>query len=184
MTDREKIEAIINDKHLNNTQFSNEVCISPGTLSNIRSGKTEPSLNILRSILAAFPDINPSWLFYDQGTMYVGEKSSTTPEADAYNNMSDDESTPVSAAQGDLFSASFDFSSQIPNAAHSHTSGSASMNNVPAGQRKSVQPQSLSAVEVSAVVAETLKQQQKPQRKVVEVRIFFDDGTFETFNAN
>jgi hypothetical protein len=37
---------------------------------------------------------------------------------------------------------------------------------------------------VQEIVAETLKQQQKPQRKVVEVRIFFDDGTFETFSAN
>ena len=37
---------------------------------------------------------------------------------------------------------------------------------------------------VQEIVAETLKQQQKPSRKVVEVRIFFDDGTFETFSAH
>jgi hypothetical protein len=37
---------------------------------------------------------------------------------------------------------------------------------------------------VQEIVAETLKQQQKPPRKVVEVRIFFDDGTFETFSAS
>ena len=63
MTDKEKIELIMQEKHLNNTQFCNEVCIAPGTLSHIRSGRTEPSLNILRSVSMAFPDINPSWLF-------------------------------------------------------------------------------------------------------------------------
>ncbi|MBO4215361.1 MAG: hypothetical protein J5888_03380, partial [Bacteroidaceae bacterium] len=54
-----------------------------------------------------------------------------------------------------------------------------------AGSRRTsaFQPVS-SSMNVQEIVAETLKQQQKPARKVVEVRIFFDDGTFETFSAN
>ena len=79
MTDKEKIELIMQEKHLNNTQFCNEVCIAPGTLSHIRSGRTEPSLNILRSVSQAFPDINPSWLFYDEGEMYRSSSSSSSP---------------------------------------------------------------------------------------------------------
>ena len=37
---------------------------------------------------------------------------------------------------------------------------------------------------LSDIVRETLSLVQKPQRKIVEVRIFFDDGTFETFSSH
>jgi hypothetical protein len=39
----------------------------------------------------------------------------------------------------------------------------------------------MSKQNISDIVRETLEQTQKPQRKIVEVRIFFDDGTYETF---
>ena len=50
-------------------------------------------------------------------------------------------------------------------------------------RRVTQSPVAPSPMNVQEIVAETLKQQQKPMRKVVEVRIFFDDGTFETFSS-
>lgn len=38
-------------------------------------------------------------------------------------------------------------------------------------------------VRLSDVVRETLEQVRRPQRKIIEVRIFFDDGTYESFGA-
>ncbi|MCH5176315.1 MAG: helix-turn-helix transcriptional regulator [Prevotellaceae bacterium] len=184
MTDKEKIELIIQDKHLNNTQFCNEVCIAQGTLSHIRSGRTEPSLNILRSIAQAFPDINPAWLFYDEEPMY---KNAATPtpkndEADDtyIDNMSPADTT--SDVQLPLFAFSPDDTKQ--------SKGSAANSNASTPIQPAASPRRSSstnipvytALDVQGIVAETIKQQQKPQRKIVEVRIFFDDGTFETFS--
>ncbi|MCR4920345.1 MAG: helix-turn-helix domain-containing protein [Bacteroidaceae bacterium] len=69
-------------------------------------------------------------------------------------------STP-SPSQGDLFAPS---SSQpsIPEAAPVPSNGA------------SPQP----------ILRETIKFIDKPQRKITEIRVFFDDGTYETFSAN
>ena len=34
------------------------------------------------------------------------------------------------------------------------------------------------------ILSETIKYIDKPQRKITEIRVFFDDGTYETFSAN
>lgn len=36
---------------------------------------------------------------------------------------------------------------------------------------------------VQPIVRETIKYLDKPQRKITEIRVFFDDGTFETFSS-
>ena len=176
MTDKEKIELIIQEKHLNNTQFCNEVCIAPGTLSHILSGRTQPTLNILRSIVQAFPEINPAWLFYDQEPMYKNSDS-PTPE----NEESDH--TNLNNSKEDV--ASFD-DGQLPLFASAPTSVAQPTPPPTVGARRSSSPSPalVTTLNVQDIVAETLKQQQKPPRKVVEVRIFFDDGTYETFSAN
>ena len=192
MTDKEKIELIIQDKHLNNTEFCNEVCISPGTLSHIRSGRTEPTLNILRSISQAFPDINRSWLFYGEGPMYVNQGSPTQGDASGehLNNVSEDDSH--DETQLNLFA--FDGSAPSGKSAGGQLGkGTVGvMENLPMGaaaqgggssRRGASLVMPTPPLNVQEIVAETLKQHQKPQRKVVEVRIFFDDGTFETFSA-
>ena len=102
MTDKEKIELIIQDKHLNSTQFCNEVGIAQGTLSHIRSGRTEPSLNILRSISQAFPDINPAWLFYGEEPMYKKIDAPTPENKDGdggYVNSSEVDEHPSDGSQ-------------------------------------------------------------------------------------
>lgn len=188
MTDKEKIELIIQEKHLNNTQFCNEVCIAPGTLSHIRSGRTEPTLNILRSIAQAFPDINPAWLFYGEEPMYK-KTDSSTPGNDEDDNTpinNNVEETP-SAEDGQL--PLFTFPSGSPVRTGVANAGGTSMPTsspvAAPSRRDSMSTRSNSNVlSIQEIVAETLKQQQKPPRKVVEVRIFFDDGTFETFSAN
>lgn len=186
MTDKEKIEQIIQDKHLNNTEFCNEVCISPGTLSHIRSGRTEPTLNILRSIVQAFPDINPAWLFYGEEPMYKNVTSPTPANEvsdDTYINNEAQEQT----ADGQLPLFAFG-TSPAPKGNVWSDRGASTVVAQGAGGRRSLAsgaPSSQGGIpavlNVQEIVAETLKQQQRPQRKVVEVRIFFDDGTFETF---
>ena len=171
MTDKEKIELIIQEKHLNNTQFCNEVCIAPGTLSHIRSGRTEPTLNILRSIAQAFPDINPAWLFYGEEPMYKKTGSSTPGTGEDDNAPIHNNNVEQSSVQTTANAGGASLTTSSPNAATSRRDSASTRPNT-------------NVLSVQEIVAETLKQQQKPSRKVVEVRIFFDDGTFETFSAH
>ena len=46
-----------------------------------------------------------------------------------------------------------------------------------------VQNQSQQTLPVQPIVRETIKYLDKPQRKITEIRVFFDDGTYETFSA-
>lgn len=184
MTDKEKIELIIQDKHLNNTQFCNEVCIAQGTLSHIRSGRTEPTLNILRSIAQAFPDINPAWLFYNEEPMYKNSSSPTAKDnADADDTYIDDMPTADAALDGQL--PLFSFPDNTARSSKSNVADAPPSAPTPAAaspRRSSSNNIPVYTLDVKEIVAETIKQQQKPQRKIVEVRIFFDDGTFETFS--
>lgn len=194
MTDKDKIELIIKEKGLNSTQFCNEVCIAPGTLSHIRNGRTEPSLNILRSITQAFPDINPAWLFYGEGEMYRdADDSSTgesTPSSGADNNINVDGESSSYASDTDMPVANQRPFVSCPDDVRlmrsPSTSSAPSVSSFQSSSRSSraeAGMQGLSPFTLQDVVAETIRQQRLPQRKIVEVRIFFDDGTFETFSA-
>lgn len=190
MTDKEKIELIMQEKGLNNTQFCNEVCIAPGTLSHIRSGRTEPSLNILRNVSQAFPDINPSWLFYDEGDMYRSSVQSPgthgavvagsggdgkTSDGSVDQQGADSFLVDAGARQGSAGTGSLASAAAV--AIVSGVSGGPQVRSAAEGRKAET-----AAFSVQDIVAETLRQQAKPQqRRVVEVRIFFDDGTFETF---
>ena len=183
MTDKEKIELIIQDKHLNNTEFCNEVCIAAGTLSHILSGRTQPTLNTLRNISQAFPDINPAWLFYDAGPMYINVDSSS-PSSDQRDGSPAREQNVEQEVKNDQMSL-FPFPTDAPSSGKgARLPGSVPVqaSAVPVGGSRSSAPEtSHSSLDVAEIVAATLKQQQRPPRKVLEVRIFFDDGTFETF---
>lgn len=187
MTDKEKIELIIQEKHLNNTQFCNEVCIATGTLSHILNGRTQPTLNILRSIAMAFPDINPAWLFYDEEPMYKKSDSPTPendePDATYLNGAAEEASSPEDELP--LFAAAHQATTTKGSAVNGRSSSGMPVSASAPTRRTAPQaPVTAASLSVEDIVAETLKQQQKPPRKVVEVRIFFDDGTFETFSAN
>ena len=175
LSDKERIEKIIQEKHLSNVEFCNETAMSPSTLSHILSERTKPTLAILRNIIEAFPDLNPMWIFLGQGEMYA-PSSGQRPEG---------VSSGVPGAADDID----DFFAPMRN-------GLASAQPVPASASKPSTKNQLSSVSleqpaapppsvnVEEVVSLTLARLQKPQRKVTEVRIFFDDGTYETFGAN
>jgi hypothetical protein len=184
MTDKEKIELIIQEKHLNNTQFCNEVCIAPGTLSHILNGRTQPTLNILRSIVLAFPDINPAWLFYGEEPMYKNSDSPTPEDGetdDSYLNKEQEGALNDEEGQLSLFASA---PATVKGNAYAPSSTVLAQGTGGTRRTSAQVPVQAASLNVQDIVAETLKQQQKPPRKVVEVRIFFDDGTFETFSAN
>ncbi len=169
---KDRIRLLMQDKGMSQKSFASELCIAEATLSGIFNGRTRPTNLTVNAIHERFPDVNISWLMFGEGEMYVSVLREET-SGDGYP-----ETMNAVEREGDLFS--------LP-----HTS--AGMQGVGAQKVEAngvvphgasmpsggVTGNSLSAMAPQIQYIE--KYIDKPQRKITEIRIFFDDGTYETF---
>ena len=139
-------------ERLNQKEFAATTGISPATLSSIFNGRTSPTLNHAEALHRRFPKLNMSWLMFGEGDMYIKPQ-----EASAQGGMNQED---------DAFASSYsdnvngdDVQGGSPGLPFDVTGGTPRI----------------------PVVREVVKYLDKPQRKITEIRIFFDDGTFETF---
>ena len=190
MTDSERILEVIRAKGLSNVQFCNITGISAATLSHITSGRSNPTLTIFRSIIKGFPDLNPLWVYQGEGDMYreleledgeeeilpelppatINNKEELVPGA---RPASAESATPVSSVR----------SSRAATAASPDLFGGLDAL-LSADLAKGTKGAGSSAL--TEVVRETIAQvQPQPRRphQITEIRIFFDDGTYESFGG-
>ena len=137
---------------LNQKEFAATTGISPATLSSIFNGRTSPTLNHAEALHRRFPKLNMSWLMFGEGDMYVKPQEST-----AQGGMNQED---------DAFASSY---SEVVGGDDAQSASSGLPFDVNGGTPR------------IPVVREVVKFVDKPQRKITEIRIFFDDGTFETF---
>ena len=71
MDERERLIEIMKSQELNSKQFSLELGVSAGTISNILGGRNKPSLEFLQNVANHFPFISPAWLFLGFGEKYI-----------------------------------------------------------------------------------------------------------------
>ena len=149
-------------QHMTQQVFADYIGQSPATLSSIFNGRTRPTLNIVEAIKKKIPNISTDWLMFGSGSMYL-------PEPGASNH--DDEGDNTTSSQ--LFNASPSQSQMlmfddIPS---------------PTPQNAVQQPMQTNSVRnTRPEIARTeVKYVDKPQRRVKEIRVFYDDQTWETF---
>lgn len=192
MDDKERIEFIMQEKNLSNVIFCAKTNIAPASLSHIISGRTKPTLPILRHIVAAFPDLNPEWVFMGIGEMYAAHNnsaSSLSEQDSAPNSNGENREQMQTLNSGVAYAANTAAYPKegidAPPAPSGYRQGTQVFNfgNANDGGRQDMQNK-IPQPSVSDIVHETIVTMQKTQRKIVEVRIFFDDGTFETFFSN
>ena len=179
MEDKDRILEIMNRKGMLAKNFCEATGISPASLSHILNGKTKASLPVLKNIVDAFPEFNPLWVLLGEGQMYLHPDGQDQDEnylslQNTDNVQNDQASGNVqSGLENDLISTSpntrpvemmFDF----PNQQVKNQSALQSDSNVKTGQIPSVK--------------EVVKIFEKRPRKIVEIRVFYDDGTYETFS--
>ena len=132
-------------------QFAEKIGLSPSSLSHILNGRNNPSLDVVMKIHKACNYVNLSWLIYGEGEM---EWKAEAPKQ---------EETGISGMA--LFDESAFFTSE----------GTEEREN-----RKEMAPKS-PVYAPKEIVREEIKYIEKPARKITEIRIFFDNGTYETF---
>ena len=70
MSEKERIEAIMKALNLSARQFAAEIRVQPGTISNMMSGRNNPSFEVIKRILQRYPTLNPEWLIVGKGEMW------------------------------------------------------------------------------------------------------------------
>ena len=161
---KDRIKAIMESQHMSQKLFSDFTGINPGTLSLLLRDKAQPTLNTYEAIHKHFPDISMEWLFDGQGPMYKKDVAAQNDGA---------------AVSADGASASADGSALSSDGSATPASGDGSASPLFSGsnqQQAAVLNQIGKSVEKAVV-----KYVDKPQRKITEIRVFFDDQTWESF---
>ena len=151
---KDRIRQLMESQHMTQQTFSDFIGISSASLSSIFTGRTKPTLNTVEAIRSKFTKINLDWLMYGQGPMFKDQVTAS--------GVDDGENSVVNGTSSE---GHLNFSSSPAPAVEGYGQGS------------------------SSHVADTLKKPaiteikyvDKPQRRITEIRIFFDDQTWESF---
>lgn len=160
---KERIRQIMEEAALSQQDFAVRLGISPASLSSIFTGRTNPTNNHVQAVHRAFPDININWLLFGEGEMRTGAASEAVAP-DAGNGSSGTET------DGDLFSAfAADAAIRTPHVEERMPRHPVSGRD--AHMSRPVPGYSLNGEKNIDII----------RRKVKEIRVFFDDGTYESF---
>ena len=131
--------------------FAEKLGISAASLSHILSGRNNPSLDVMMKIRKAFGYVSWEWLLEGVGEMEYAPTSADSVNPELLDPLSFDENA--------LFAPD----------------GTDDWKN-----RKEIGVKT-SAFATKEVVHEQVKYIEIPSKKITEIRIFFDNGTYETF---
>lgn len=148
---KDRIKQLMESQHMTQQTFADFIGISSASLSSIFTGRTKPTLNTVEAIRSKFSTISLDWLLYGTGNMF--------------NDVSELPSGSVAAASpqvsNDLFS-----NDTVPT--------------LPFQEANTVPSPTLQTPIQNHPILST-KIINKKERNITEIRIFFDDQTWETF---
>ncbi|MBO5134730.1 MAG: helix-turn-helix transcriptional regulator [Bacteroidaceae bacterium] len=165
---KERIRSLMKSVEMSQQDFANKLEIAPASLSNIFTGKTNPTNNHVMAIHRAFPEVNINWLLFGEGEMYNVEPEfdlSSSSDLSLSNSGEQTTMNPLPPSYPNLFQG-------YPLEEQTAKSMSATLR----GKRDGA-PQKTSGNQY--LMSENIID--KPIRKIKEIRVFFDDGTYESF---
>lgn len=148
---KERIKQLMESRGLSQKAFAQFTGISEGTLSGVLNDRTRPTLQIVEAIHTHFPNVSLEWLLYGLGNMENKKEGGEVAGK-------------IAGGQASLKSEG---SAQQMSSTLFGTQGDAQV--VTAGQT------------VGAAQKEIVKYIDKPVRKITEIRVFYDDQTWESF---
>lgn len=153
---KDRIKQIMDAKQMSQQAFAAFIDISPATLSSIFNGRTKPTIVIVEAIKKKIPDINTDWLMFGSGNMFStlaeAPSGSTSPALESGEKMLD-----------------FDFDENDAMVEEPRNDAQV------VAETKSVRntPKETPKTEIKYI--------DKPQRHVVEIKVYYDDYTYESF---
>ena len=185
MSDRDRIEYLMNLHQLTPSQFADRTGIQRASVSHILGNRNKPSLEIMLKIYRAFPGVNLEWLVAGDGELpsvdVVAESADSeddvavteTPHVVApslFPSFMEDE-IPV---KGNVVAAQ-EVNNKKEEPKEKVTNVSVPVDVAPkADEKETVAPE-------PAEPAAQLSLKVGGDRRVKEIKVFYDNGTYETF---
>ena len=166
---KDRIREIIDWANLSQQDFANRLGISPASLSSIFTGRTNPTNNHVQAIHRVFPEINVNWLLFGEGGMLSTPGTIEESGVEIEKPSSISEVSPIleKGKMGTMFpEEDYAVTSPAPSPVH-HTSSS----------RRENTSSRIAGIQYM----DSVKNIDKRIRKIKEIRVFFDDGTYEAF---
>ena len=155
---KERLIELMNLLNCTPTQFANAIGVQRATLQHILNGRNEPSLKIIMAVHDGFPQVDLEWLLYGKGNTF-GEVSPQSKENHDYPLFPDIEST-VFKTNG---KENHEFTNVKEEKSHGMPNKRTNNKSVNAGS--------------------DLASDKVPKR-IKEVVIFFEDGTYQKISTD
>ena len=156
---KDRIRQIMESQHMTQQVFADYIGIGAATLSSIFNGRTRPTLNIVEAVKKKIPNISTDWLMFGSGDMYLLQNEAGTEALNPSESGSD--------TSYQIQNPMLDFDA-IPS---------------PTPQNGRPMVQNSNSVKSTRLDLDSreVKTIDKPQRRITEIRVFYDDQTWETF---
>lgn len=165
-----RLKGFIDEMGLTNSQFADQCRIPRPSLSQLLSGRNKKISDVLvGQIHAAFPQLSVLWLLFGEGDMLVSNQG--LPPSETAGDIS-------SISDGSLFGESgMSPINDTGKEKYSNLSPIETPQNRPSrgGNKENIDVQRV--VELSREI----EKMKKNPRKVVQITVYYDDSTFETF---
>lgn len=150
---KDRIKIIMEKEGLTPRVFAENIGIQQSTLSHILNDRNKPSLEVVMKVHQAYKYVSLEWLLYGKGEMMASAEDSSmeTSSGRDYQRSLFDES-PINPTE-DLHAQENRKEMALENPKITH----------------------------KEIVKQEVRYIEKPVRKITEIRIFFDDNTYEIF---
>lgn len=167
----DRIKLLMDYSRMATSVFADTIGISRSGLTHLLNGRNQPSLDVIKKILYAFPDVSTEWLMFGLGDMLKGKPSATESPIPKNNSVNNNDCM----QQIELFS---DYPSEIEN--HAQESEMTPKSNF---QRDIVQPtvKPNKTATDNPSLSSKKKTRNSQSKGVVKIVFFYNDNSFEEY---
>lgn len=166
---KDRIRQLIDFTQMSQQDFANAIGVSPASLSSIFTGRTNPTNNHVQAIHRAFPEVNINWLLFGEGDMLLSGADGATADAAPGGST-------AALADGMATGIGADSAFSVEDDPRAGAYADASINSSPASRRDAY-----GSKVAGFQFSDAANKYDKRERKIKEIRVFFDDGTYESF---
>ncbi len=194
MSEKVRIEKVIQMVGLTSGQFAQEIGIQTSTLSHILNERNKPSLDVMKKILNRYPNINAEWLILGQGSIQRKESHSQAPTLfgdEDINGSISDSNIIYEPEKNDAEIFSFQHqtvkSEPVPVYTHPKTEiqqeKSHSFDKSDSTTQPPIMNNEIDVAKKLVDAVENLKQNQIIEKKVRKIILYYSDNTFQEFES-
>lgn len=189
----DRIKRILEYSQMSTSAFADKIDISRSSLAHIFAGRNQPSLDVAKKILVAFPEISTEWLIMGMGNMLQSVPVQSVAQASA--TVPSDAPSPT---QFDLFAGASESDTEDKSATPSDSNSMESVDNENINSSEaSVLTQDLvqkpqirakvRASETNISARESKRDRNinsRGDKKVVQIVFFYEDRSFEVYTPS